>query len=274
MSTKNRRIGFVGGGNMASSLIGGLVADGCQPADILVSDPAEEKRDRLQRRFGIRTFADNGEVVADADIVVLAVKPQQAEAVLRPLAAALGARGCPLLSIAAGLPLARLAEWAGDTLPIIRAMPNTPALVRSGVTALVANERTADSQSDLAESIMRAVGAVLWVDDEAQMDTVTAVSGSGPAYFFALMEAMEQAATAHGLAPDAARLLVEETAYGAARLALESEDTPAELRARVTSPGGTTAAGLNELDKADFDGLVARVIEAARNRARELAKEL
>lgn len=274
MSTKDKRIGFIGGGNMAFSLAGGLVADGCKGADILVSEPSEAKREHLARQLGVSVFEDNTEVVSRADIVVLAVKPQQAEAALTPLAEPLAQRGCPLLSIAAGVPLARLASWVGSSVPIIRAMPNTPALVRSGVTALLANEQVTEAHRDLAESVMRAVGTTLWVEDEADLDTVTAISGSGPAYFFAMMEALEEAAVAHGLAPDAARLLVAETAFGAAKLALESDETPAELRRRVTSPGGTTAAGVGVLDQADFQGLMARVVEAARNRARELAEEL
>lgn len=269
-----QQIVFIGGGNMARSLAGGLVADGYPPACIRASDPTPEQRERLAQGFGIETTGDNEAAVADADIVVLAVKPQVMREVVGALARALGASRPLVVSIAAGVRERDLRRWLGYEGPIVRCMPNTPALLQSGVTALFANEHVDTDQRDAAESILRAVGTVIWLDDEALMDTVTAVSGGGPAYFFLFIESLEAAAVARGMPADKARLLAIETALGAARMALESSDDPATLRANVTSKGGTTAEALAVFEHEGLGDMVDRAIGAAAGRAAELGDQL
>lgn len=269
-----QQIVFIGGGNMARSLVGGLVADGYPPACIRASDPAPEQRERLAQGLGIETTDDNEAAVADADVVVLAVKPQVMHAVVAPLAQALAARRPLVVSIAAGVRERDLRRWLGYEGAIVRCMPNTPALLQSGITALFANEHVDADQRDAAESILRAVGTVIWLDDEALMDTVTAVSGGGPAYFFLFIESLEAAAVARGIPPDKARLLAIETALGAARMALESSEDPATLRANVTSKGGTTAEALAAFEHEGLKDMVDRAIGAAAGRAAELGDQL
>ncbi len=271
---ENACITFLGGGNMAASLIGGLIADGLPADRMTVSDPSAERREWLSARFGVAVHEDNRQAVAGADVVVLAVKPQ----VMRGLLAEVRDRICesnPLVvSIAAGLRTEALLRWLGCRPPLVRCMPNTPALVQSGVTALYAGEDVDEARRSLAESILRAVGITLWVEDEALLDAVTALSGSGPAYCFLLMEAMQAAGETLGLAPEQARLLTLQTVFGAAKMALESEEGPEVLRARVTSPGGTTERALAVFEEGGFRTLVQRAIEAAAERSRELADEL
>lgn len=269
-----QQIVFIGGGNMARSLVGGLVADGYPPACIRASDPTPEQRERLAQGLGIETTGDNEAAVADADVVVLAVKPQVMQEVVAALAQALGVRRPLVVSIAAGVREHDLRRWLGYEGPIVRCMPNTPALLQSGVTALFANEHVDADQRDAAESILRAVGTVIWLDDEALMDTVTAVSGGGPAYFFLFIESLEAAAVARGMPADKARLLAIETALGAARMALESSDDPATLRANVTSKGGTTAEALAVFEHEGLRDMVDRAIGAAAGRAGELGDQL
>jgi pyrroline-5-carboxylate reductase len=204
-------------------------------------------------------------------VVVLAVKPQVLPGVAREIAAALADRHPLVVSIAAGIRSTDVARWVGDAVPVVRAMPNTPALIGCGATALYAGPGTEARHRELAESILRAAGSVTWVESEPQMDAVTALSGSGPAYFFLLTEAMADAGTALGLPRDTARLLALETALGAARMSVESADDVAELRRRVTSPGGTTEAALAVLQEGGFGGLVDRAVRAACERSRELA---
>ena len=268
--TREQSIAFVGGGNMARSLIGGLVADDFPAAAIRVADPEAAKRDDLKERFGVSVFEDNATAADGADAVVLAVKPQQIKAVLEPLGPAVAQRGALLLSIAAGVREPDMRRWAGGQAAIVRTMPNTPSLLRTGATALYANELVTPRQRDLAETLMRAVGLALWVEDEALLDAVTAVSGSGPAYFFLFMEALEEAGAALGLDRQTARLLALQTALGAAKMALESDEDPASLRRRVTSPGGTTEKAIGVLEDGDLRGLVQRAAEAAARRAAEL----
>ena len=268
------RIGFIGGGNMARSLVGGLTAGGVDAARISVAEPSADKCSELASSFGVEAVTDNGAVATRVDVLVLAVKPQVLREVVSGLVPHLGTRPPLLISIAAGVRVASIIRWLDQPLALVRAMPNTPALVRSGATALFANAEVTDEQSSRAESIMRAVGQTLWIDDEALMDAVTALSGSGPAYFFLFMEVLEQAAVELGLAPEAARLLTLETALGAARMALSSDESPATLRARVTSPGGTTEAALEIFDQGDLTALVARAVHAARDRSGELAELL
>lgn len=267
-------ITFIGGGNMAASLVGGLVADH-YPADrITVTDPAAERREWLSQRFGVGTSADNRAASGQADVVVLAVKPQVMREVIDDLAATLARRRPLVISIAAGVRESDISRWLGYEGPVVRCMPNTPALLQSGVSALYPNARVEAAQCDIAESILRAVGTVIWVDDEALMNTVTAISGSGPAYFFRFMEAMEDAAASRGLERDKARLLVIETALGAARMALESDDDPGQLRAKVTSRGGTTAAALEVFEQGGLGELVDRAVGAAHDRSIELGEQL
>jgi pyrroline-5-carboxylate reductase len=268
------RIGFIGGGNMARSLVGGLIAGGIDATRISVAEPDASKRDELSTRFGITTSQDNGTVASDVEVLVLAVKPQVMRQVVTGLAATLHEPAPLLISIAAGVRAASMLRWLGQPLALVRAMPNTPALVRSGATALYASPEVSEEQRSRAESIMRAVGQTLWIDDEGLMDAVTALSGSGPAYFFLFMEALEQAAKELGLPPEAARLLTLETAQGAARMALSSDEGPALLRKRVTSPGGTTEAALGAFAEGGFETLVARAVRAACERSAELAVRL
>lgn len=269
-----QQIVFIGGGSMARSLAGGLVADGYPPERIRATDPDADQRERLAGRLGIEVGDDNRAAVADADVIVLAVKPQILREVAVDLGPALASRRPLVISIAAGVRIGDVGRWLDHDGPIVRCMPNTPALLQSGVTALYPNAQVDAAQRDAAESILRAVGTVIWLDDEALLDTVTAVSGGGPAYFFLFMEALEAAAVARGLAADQARLLVVETALGAARMALESGDDPATLRASVTSKGGTTAEALAELEQGDLAGMVDRAIGAAAARAAELGDRL
>lgn len=267
-------IAFIGGGNMARSLIAGLVADGHDPAAIRVVEPDATKCEQLARHFGVLASADSEVALQGARVLVLSVKPQVAADVCRALAPALPAAAPLVISVMAGVPEASIQAWLGRAVALVRAMPNTPALVQSGAIGLYANARASAEERNLAEEILRAGGLTQWVDSEADIDAVTALSGSGPAYFLLLMEAMEQAGIHQGLEPEAARLLTIQTALGAARLAMESDESPAELRARVTSPGGTTERAIAQMEDGDFATLVDRAIAAARARAAELAEQM
>ncbi len=266
-------IAFIGGGNMASSLVGGLIANGTAPESIWVSDTLEDKLASLQERYQVRTTTDNAVAVARAETVVLAVKPQS----MREASTAAGeaaAEHRPLfVSVAAGVREVDISRWLGYEAAVVRAMPNTPALLGCGATALYANPRVSAEERSRAESVLRAVGITLWVDGEDALDAVTALSGSGPAYYFLLMELMEEAGHALGLEREAARMLTLQTAYGAARMALESDDAPAVLRARVTSPAGTTERAIHTLREGGIDALVSRAIDSARARSVELGEE-
>jgi pyrroline-5-carboxylate reductase len=269
---KDMKLTFIGGGNMAASLIGGLVADHFDPKHIYVSDKSESQREDLAVRYSVATSEDNLAVAEGSNVVVLAVKPQQLRAVAEELAPVVQ-QGHPLVvSIAAGVRSSDIEQWLGGNIAVVRTMPNTPALVQSGATALYANTQVTDSQRGMAESILRAVGMTLWVDDESLLDAVTALSGSGPAYFFRIMEAMEDAGIDLGLSREAAHLLTLQTALGAAKMALESDESIATLRERVTSPGGTTEQGLQVLIENNIDRLFSDVLKAARDRSVELAK--
>jgi len=269
-----KTICFIGGGNMARSLIGGLIADGYPAGRLRAADPAADQRKQLERLFGIRTFADNHAAAEGAGVLVLAVKPQVMHEVAGGLADVVQSARPLVISIAAGIRSADLERWLGGNAAIVRCMPNTPALVQSGATALVATPLVDEAGRELAESILRAVGLTLWLDDEDLMDAVTALSGSGPAYFFLVMEALQAAGEALGLPADSARLLTLQTAFGAAKMALESDEGPEVLRARVTSPGGTTERALEVLEAGELRGLMREALTAARDRARELATQL
>ncbi|MBT8129451.1 MAG: pyrroline-5-carboxylate reductase [Gammaproteobacteria bacterium] len=267
------RIAFIGGGNMATSLVGGLVTAGTTPSSILVAEPDAERRSFLSRQFGIATTGSNLETLQQ-DVVVLSIKPQMMQAVCRQLATSTNS-GAPLyVSIAAGIRTNDVARWLGGTANIVRCMPNTPALIRCGATALYANQSVNDAQRQLADTILGAAGITAWVENEDLLDVATAVSGSGPAYYFLLMEAMQAAAVSLGLDPETAGRLITQTALGAARMANESEIDVAELRARVTSSGGTTAAAISSFEDNGFHINVGKAINAAYDRSRELADEL
>lgn len=268
---RGTKIGFIGGGNMATSLIAGLIGNGHDANDLLVAEPDEAKRDQLAAQHGVITLADNAAVAAQVQALVVAVKPQVMNAALASIAGPVGIGKPLIISIAAGVPLARLRAELGASIPLVRAMPNTPALVRCGITGAVQSDPADTDNRRLATALLGAVGEVRWFSDETDLDRVTAVSGSGPAYFFFLMEAMQQAAEQIGLPADTARDLVLHTALGAAKLALHDPADPATLRARVTSPGGTTAAAITVLENGKLPDLIHQALDAAFRRARELA---
>ncbi len=271
---QNFNIGFIGGGNMTRSLIGGLIANGFKHDKISVTDPDNQKRARLATDFGIHTLGNNQQIVATADVLLLAVKPQVMKQVAEDLATAVQQNQPLLISIAAGIRESDLDRWLGGGCAIVRAMPNTPALVGCSATALHANEWVSEQQQEQAESVLRAVGLALWLDSEAQMDSVTALSGSGPAYFLLIMEIMQQAAVTLGLDDRTARLLTLQTAFGTAKMALESNENAATLRQRVTSPGGTTGEAVKVLEDGGLWELFHQALTAARTRSEELAKQL
>lgn len=267
-------IGFIGGGNMANSLISGLIADGWPADKIKVADPSNGCREHLASHYAIQTFTDNNDVVSTSNILVLAIKPQIMAEVAQSLATTVLQTKPLIISIAAGINMADLSRWLGNYKNLIRTMPNTPAMVQSGATALIADSSVEQNNRDLAETIMRAVGLTIWVDNEEQIDAVTAVSGSGPAYFFYIMEVMEKAGIDMGLSAENARLLTIQTAFGAAKMALESEDSPSVLRQKVTSPGGTTERALSILEDKKLPEIFSQALNGARERSRELAKIL
>jgi len=270
----NLNIAFIGGGNMARSLVGGLVAADTPSGTISVSEPQPELRNNLQEDFAIKAHADNISAATDARVIVLAVKPQVLQEVVVELGSLVAEHQPLLVSIAAGVTSASIERWIGSQPALVRVMPNTPALVGAGISALYANKNVNEDQRKLAQTIMSAVGKTVWIEDESLMDVVTAVSGSGPAYFFYVMQAINDAAVNEGLDADTARLLTLETALGAARLALESAEEPGTLQKRVTSPGGTTEAAVNVLDSSEARKAFQKAVSAARARGSELAKLL
>ena len=266
------KIGFIGAGNMARALIGGLISSGVPARNIYSHDPNSSRLQSLCHDSGSTAADSNQHLLDSCDVVVLAVKPQAMRTVISGLS--LGQTVPLFISIAAGLRTTALCQWFGREVPLVRAMPNTPALVRAGATGLFANPAVSEDQRETAETILRAIGITLWLDDESQLDAVTALSGSGPAYFFYLMEAMEQAGKELGLDAEAARLLTVQTAFGAAKLALEVEEEPKILRERVTSPGGTTEQAITHLDQHHARDTLVAAIKAARDRSEQLAQQL
>ncbi|EJN21584.1 pyrroline-5-carboxylate reductase [Pseudomonas sp. GM78] len=266
------RIAFIGAGNMAASLIGGLRAKGLEAAQIRASDPGEETRTRVSAEHGIEVFADNAQAIEGADVVVLAVKPQAMKAVCEAIRPSLKP-GQLVVSIAAGITCASMNNWLGAQ-PIVRCMPNTPALLRQGVSGLFATAQVTTEQRQQAQELLSAVGIALWLDEEQQLDAVTAVSGSGPAYFFLLIEAMTAAGVKLGLPADIAAQLTLQTALGAAHMAVSSDVDAAELRRRVTSPAGTTEAAIKSFQANGFEALVEKALGAAAHRSAEMAEQL
>ena len=273
MTLADQRIGFIGGGAMAEALAGGLVAAGVAPGSILASDVEVARRDRLASVLGIATTGDNARVARESDLVVIAVKPGAVEAALDGLSAG-AAPARPLwISIAAGVPLARLARSLPARARIVRAMPNTPALVRAGATVLCGNAAVDAGDLAVARELFEGVGMVWVAAHEEQLDAVTGLSGSGPAYVFSLLEALGAAGEHRGLPRAVADRLALQTVFGAAKLALETGRPPEELRRQVSSPGGTTLAGLERLEALGFAAAIEAAVEAATRRSRELAQQ-
>jgi len=271
--SKHFSIGFIGAGNMASALAGGMIADGFSPEQLMLSDINEQQLQNIAAEFGVKTTNNNEHLIKNSDVVVLALKPQIMQKVLEPLAEIFQKKQPLVISIAAGITVNSLDAWTGRGLAIIRCMPNTPALVKLAASGLFANEKTNNIQKQQAQQILEAVGIVEWLDAENKIDMVTALSGSGPAYFFLMIEAMIEAGVAQGLSRKSASELTLQTALGAATMATQSEVDVAELRRRVTSPNGTTEAALNSFAKNNYLDIVKQAIDAAYQRSIELAKE-
>ncbi|MEH6344574.1 MAG: pyrroline-5-carboxylate reductase [Bermanella sp.] len=267
-------IAFIGAGNMAGAIIGGLVENGFDKNKLWASDPSQEKIDELTSTLGIQGTTDNASAIKQADVVILAIKPQVMETVLSPIKDALQKQQPLIISVAAGINLNSISKWTGGNLAVVRCMPNTPALVQQGASGLFANEQVSAQQKTISEQILNAVGISVWVDEENQLDAVTAVSGSGPAYFFLFMEAMVEAGKKLGLSEETAKELTLKTALGAATMASQSSDSPAQLRKKVTSPNGTTEKAINSFIDQNLSKVVETALTAANDRSVELCKEL
>jgi len=271
MIAPNTTIGFIGAGNMASALLAGLLAKGIAPAQLWVANPSAAKLTAFAAQ-GVNTTSDNLAVVAHCQTIVLAVKPQKMATVVQALQTSLTTKPCLLISIAAGISCHSLLGWTQPSQAIVRCMPNTPALVGAGACGMFANANVNADQKLAAQAIMQAVGSVCWLKREQQLDAVTALSGSGPAYFFLLIQAMQAAGIKLGLPAEIARQLSLQTAFGAAKLALHSDMDVIELRRRVSSPGGTTEAAIKQFESEDFHNMVERALTQAALRAQELRK--
>lgn len=272
--SKSPTISFIGAGNMASAIIGGMLDSGFQAGDIWVSAPDDNHLQTLRKRFGISVTTDNRYCVEQADMVVLAVKPQVMADVCRDIAPVVQNTRPLMVSIAAGLTADTLDEWLGGGLPLARVMPNTPSLVGKGAAGLYANSQVKDKQKTMVQAVFESIGSALWVDDESQLHAVTALSGSGPAYFFLMLEALESAATEAGMEATTARELAIQTMAGAAEMAGRSEHDPAQLKRNVMSPGGTTEQAVNTFEDGGLRDLVKKAYGAAFTRSQEMSKEL
>lgn len=267
----NMSITFIGGGNMARSLIGGLIQKGVSAEKIKVSEPVTMLAEDLAKDFSVKTFSDNTDACATTNIWVFAVKPQVMKTVCQQLSPLAQANKPLIISIAAGITSQQLDLWLGGNMPVVRIMPNTPALLGAGASGLFANAHVGPEQKQHAQDLMQATGITVWIENENLMDAVTAVSGSGPAYVFLLAEAMQAAGVAQGLSPDASRALTNQTLLGAARMLSETTEAADVLRQRVTSPGGTTQAAIESFEAQGFRGIVNNAIEAATLRGRALS---
>lgn len=270
--TMNHTLCFIGGGNIARSLIGGLIARGTDATRISVADPIASQLNSLQKQFGVRVSASNTAAARDADVIVLAVKPQDMRNVTTALAPVLAPRRPLIISVAAGIRASDIQRWCGG-IAVVRCMPNRPALQGCGMTGLFATRDVSPAGRNLAAELLSAVGATLWLDQETQMDAVTAVSGSGPAYFFLLIEMLEAAGISLGLPADASRKLAIETAYGSGCMARDATESAATLRQQVTSRGGTTQAALEHLEGQNVRAIFAAAITAAARRSAQLGDE-
>jgi len=267
------KVRFVGAGNMASSLIGGLLNRGFLPSQITASDPGGHQRKLLTEKFGVQTFNDNNSHFGIPDVVILAVKPQIMKIVALDIARSIAETNALVISIAAGIKIEHLEKWLSPESSIVRTMPNTPALIGEGATGLFANKNVSKEQKHLTEGIMDSVGISHWVDDEFKIDVVTALSGSGPAYFFLFMEYMQKTAIELGLSPEVAAKLTEQTALGSAILAQRSSDDITVLREKVTSPNGTTEAALKSFNNGNFEKIIKNALKAANNRSKQLSDD-
>ena len=263
------KITFLGGGNMANALIGGMLKQGFSASGIDVIDPGAEARQKLADSYGVHCHESAASAPASPDVLVLAVKPQQMKEAVAPLVEKLG--NAVVVSIAAGLDMAALSRWLGGHRMIVRCMPNTPALIGAGITGLCALPEVSADERALADRVLKAVGNTVWIESEARMDAVTAISGSGPAYVFLFIEALQQAAAEFGFTPEQGRQLAIETVQGAAALAAQSSEPASLLRERVTSKGGTTEAALNVFSSSDVSAVTQKALQAARDRSRELS---
>ncbi|MCG7577576.1 MULTISPECIES: pyrroline-5-carboxylate reductase [unclassified Halomonas] len=268
------KITFIGAGNMASAIIGGLIESGVSPSDITATAPNDSELAPLKARLGIHTHTDNSAAVSGADVVVLAVKPQIMRSVCEALRDSVQQQAPLVMSIAAGLDAGTIDQWLGGGNALVRCMPNTPSLVGIGASGLYANAAVSDAQRTLATQLMEAVGIVEWVDEERLLDAVTAVSGSAPAYFFLMFEAMEEAAVKLGLPADTARRLAIQTALGASTMAQRSDKDPATLKQNVMSPGGTTERAIHHMEEANLRTIIADAMNACAERADAMSKEL
>lgn len=269
-----RNIAFIGAGNMAAAIVGGLIAEGYPAEKIFVSNRNFEKLASFAK-LGVQTMADNVKALMLADVVILAVKPQHLKPLCDELKTDLMKKPMSVIvSIAPGVSCDMLSTWLGKSYPVVRVMPNTPALVRAGASGLFANNEVNQDERNFVETLFRSVGLVVWVDNESQLAAVTAVSGSGPAYFFLFMEAMQECAEALGLSSQDAKLLTQQTAFGAAKLAFESEQPLAALRRSVTSQQGTTASAIKIFEKRHLSDIVSKAMTAAEQRAIAIMQEL
>lgn len=270
----SQKITFIGGGNMATSLIAGLISNDYATSDIHVAEPDQNKCDALQTQYGIQAFTDNTLAIADANIIVLAIKPQIMQLVCKGIADSVQKTKPLVISIAAGLLSKDISRWLGGDVSMVRCMPNTPSLLNEGATGLFANDNVSAKQKSQADKILATAGINVWVDQETQLDAVTAVSGSGPAYYFLFMEAMQNAAEKLGLNKEQAKQLTLQTALGAARMAIESDDDASILRAKVTSKGGTTEQAIKTFEDKQLQDIVMQAMQAANDKAIDLAEIL
>lgn len=267
-------ISFIGAGNMASAIIGGMLDSGFKAANIWVSAPDDNHLQSIRKQFGVSVTTDNRYCAEQADMVVLAVKPQVMASVCSDIAPVVQNTRPLMVSIAAGLEASTLDEWLGGGLPLVRVMPNTPSLVGKGAAGLYANDQVKEKQKTMVESVFNSIGSALWVEDESLLHAVTALSGSGPAYFFLMLEALEEAATDAGIAGETARALAIQTMAGAAEMAGRSEHDPGQLKRNVMSPGGTTEQAIQTFEEGGMRDLIKKAYSAAYKRSGEMAKEL
>ncbi|MGO1463549.1 MAG: pyrroline-5-carboxylate reductase [Marinobacter sp.] len=272
--SKSPTISFIGAGNMASAIIGGMLDSGFKASNIWASAPNDDHLQSIRKRFGISVTTDNRYCAQQADMVVLAVKPQAMADVCRDIAPVAQNTRPLMVSIAAGLGTDTLDEWLGGGLPVVRVMPNTPSLVGKGSAGLFASKSVSDSQKTMVQSVFEGIGIAVWVDDEALLHGVTALSGSGPAYFFLMLEALETAATEAGVNAETARKLAIQTMAGAAEMAAKSNEDPAQLKKNVMSPNGVTEQAIHTFEDGGMRSLVKKAYNSAYKRSEEMAKEL
>ncbi len=270
---RKAKIGFLGGGNIARSLMAGLIQDGIDPSTLLVADRHPEKLAQLSAKFQVSIFPDVKEVAERADLLILAIKPINIESLCREIRPLLTNRRPIIISLATGIRIHDLTVWLGQSLPIVRAMPNTPAMFQAAATALFANDESSTGEREMTEKIMRSVGITAWLSKEEDIESIIAIAGSAPAYYFRIMELMQEIGEEMGLSPEMTQLFITQTLFGAGKMALESSKPLSELRAQVTSKGGTTFAALQAFEQGGLKELLHQALYAARNRGFEIAEE-